>query len=354
MMQLYRVILTIFCSLVVSGLYAQPYAPYNDLCDADSDPVPYGLMDESQTLMGDIINNAFITDLAGGDIQDFGVAGADSSAFYKLNFDENASFIEITWIDGSLDNLSAALFSVTDPCGGGGTDYGEMLYQDADGNDLLEADLTTSGTVTFELCNLDPADYDNIYLWLASSEVGDFEITVMQRIRPENNECDFTPEDLGEITPGGTISRINESNQWACRNNLTGSMCLTNAHDGAGVWYEFNTDDVVEMIDLLVEHDNDGPLDVAILELNPDCNNFTIVSCQNVTDGEAEFIELAVKRNTTYHIFINTPQADWGDFDITLSACDPPPNFSLCDHEAVDFPGLAHDPDDPIPGSPFD
>lgn len=349
MVQLYRVFFTILFALAFSGLYAQN----DDPCDANDFPIDFPPMNQTENVSGNIQDvEPFITSTSGGVPENFGTSG-DSAVFIKLNLDPSASFLEIVWQDGSVDDLFVGLIGFDDPCVDPG-EYVVTVYQNSDLENLISGDIE-GGSVFFELCGLDPlVDYENLYLWIATSENGDFEIDINQLVRPDNDSCDEA-EDIGLIEPGMTYELEDRSNQFACRDNFTGDPCATNANDGAGVWFQFETDNVVEMIDLIVEHDEEGDLDVIVFEPNPDCSNFIVVDggCLNVTNGEAEFINLAVKRNTTYYIFVNTPEDDWGEFNLTLSTCDPPENHDVCLATEIIFPDLSHNPDNPIPGSPF-
>ncbi|TVQ51489.1 MAG: hypothetical protein EA362_00220, partial [Saprospirales bacterium] len=352
MVQLYRVFFTIFFALFFSGLYAQSF---DDPCDADGNPLNYGPMNQTQIVSGAIEDvEPFVTSTSGGVVENFGTSG-DSAVFVKLELDFAASFLQVSWnaTAGSVPDLFVGLIGFDDPCVDPG-DYVVTVYQNSDGDNLISEDIE-GGSVIFELCGLDPiVDYENLYLWVASSDAGNFDISISQNIRPDNDTCDEA-EDIGLVEPGMTYLLDDRSNEYACRETFTGDPCATNANDGAGVWFQFETDNVVEMINLLVEHEEEGELDVVIFEPNPDCSNFIVVDggCLNVTNGEVEFENVVVKRNTTYYIFVNTPVDDWGQFDLTLSTCAPPVNHDVCLATEINFPGLAHNPDNPIPGGPF-
>ncbi|MFO8145308.1 MAG: hypothetical protein R6T89_06245 [Candidatus Syntrophosphaera sp.] len=125
-------------------------------CDAEGDPVDgWGTTTETQTLTGDFTGvSPWVTDVAGGDIQDFGVPDADSSLFYKLEVDPNTRYLRLEYVTGTAIDISIGLFSVVSPeCpSGSGTNYGEALYQDPDMDDMLVEDFIGEGEVMFDLC----------------------------------------------------------------------------------------------------------------------------------------------------------------------------------------------------------
>ncbi len=356
--------------------YAQTYELP---CDAFNTPVNgWGNTTETQTLNGDFSGvSPWETDLAAGDLQDFGVPGADSSVFYKLEVNEYTNYITIEYLGGTASDVSAALFSVNDPCPGA-TNYGEALYTDSDGNDLLIEQLDVEGLVQFELCGLTAPDYDNLYLWLAVPEtgVGTFSIDVTQEVAPYNDVCeDPDPNraagDLGLVEyndqtgecnpPPGWISP--QTNEAACpiAFDFTVTPCFDGHEEDPTVWYTFETGQDVEFIDLTVEHFVSSDLRVSVFEMENPCmaGDALFPGSQDLDDycdsgaGLIEFENLIVKPNTQYFIVVSTPIEEWGEFDICLEVCEPPTNNLICDAEDVDFPDLgSYDPDLAIPGSP--
>src|SRR6056297_2563581 len=352
--------------------YAQTYELP---CDAFNTPVNgWGNTTETQTLNGDFSGvSPWETDLAAGDLQDFGVPGADSSVFYKLEVNEYTNYITIEYLGGTASDVSAALFSVNDPCPGA-TNYGEALYTDSDGNDLLIEQLDVEGLVQFELCGLTAPDYDNLYLWLAAPEtgVGTFSIDVTQEVAPYNDVCeDPDPNraagDLGLVEyndqtgecnpPPGWISP--QTNEAACpiAFDFTVTPCFDGHEEDPTVWYTFETGQDVEFIDLTVEHFVSSDLRVSVFEMENPCmaGDALFPGSQDLDDycdsgaGLIEFENLIVKPNTQYFIVVSTPIEEWGEFDICLEVCEPPANNTICDAEEIDFPGLGdYDPDDPI------
>ena len=362
-------------------LLAQTY----DLpCDAETNPINgWGNTTETQTLSGDFTGvSPWETDLAPGDLQDFGVVGADSSVFYKLEVYEYTSYITVEFDGGPVSDLSAALFSVANPCPGA-TNYGEALYQDADGNDLLVEDLVSEGFYRFDLCGFSSTDYDNLYLWLAVPDagVGSFTIDVTQEVSPYNNLCedvsdpgrsagdlgllsynDQVGEGLGCTEPAGWTGP--QTNEAACPIDFDFNVtpCFDGHEDDPSVWYTFETGQDVELIDLTVEHFVSADLRVSVFEMENPCmaGNALFPGTQDPDDycdfgaGSIVFENLIVKPNTQYFILVSTPIDEWGEFDICLEVCEPPANNIICDAEEIDFPDLgSYDPDLAIPGSPI-
>jgi len=370
--------LTLFSFLLIPFLVN---AQTNDLpCDAFSNPEDgWGTTTESRTLNADFAGvSPWLTDNAGGGIQDFGVAGADSSVFYKLEVNEYTSYVTIEYLGGAVTDLSAALFFLTEPCPGV-TDYGEAVYVDSDGNDLLVEGLETVGLTRFDLCGLTAPDFDNLYLWLAvpTSGVSNVTIEVTQEVSPYNDLCEDATDptraagDLGLVEYNDQTGECNppvgwtspQTNEGACPVDidLAASACFDGHEEDPAVWYTFETGQDVELIDLTVEHFVSSDLRVSIFEMENPCTagNLLFPATQNADDycdsgsDLIEFENVMVKPNTTYFIVVSTPIDEWGEFDICLEVCEPPMNNLICDAEAVDYPDLgSYDPDLAIPGSP--
>jgi gliding motility-associated-like protein len=351
-------------------------------CDAFNNPEDgWGTTTETQTLSGDFTGvSPWVTDVAGGDIQDFGVMDADSSLFYKLEVDPNTRYLRLEYMMGTAIDISIGLFSVVSPeCpSGSGTNYGEALYQDPDMDDMLVEDFIGEGEVMFDLCGFLPPDYDNLYLWLAvpDGSVGDFDIEVTQMVSPYNNVCDDasdparqagdlgtlafnaeTGEGLGCTAPGGWTA--DQTNEAACpvEFDFNVTPCFDGHEDEPSVWYTFQTGPDVELIDLTVEHLESFDLRVSVFEMENPCLAGNVLFppsqdqddyCQSGSDL-IEFEDLTVKPNTTYYIVVSTPIDEWGELDICLEVCEPPANNEVCDATDVDFPDLgSYDPDDPV------
>src|SRR6056297_1163830 len=371
----------VYALLLSMGFAFSLFAQSNDLpCDAETNPTNgWGTTTETQSLNGDFTGvSPWITDIAGGNIQDFGVADADSSLFYKLEVDANTRYLRIEYVGGTANDISIGLFSLISAECGGGTAYGESLYQNPDMTDMLEEDLIGEGEVMFDLCGFGPPDYNNIYLWLAVPElsVGDVEIDVTQLVSPYNNICAdpsdpareagdlgvlsfnaATGEGLGCTAPGGWTA--DQTNEAACpvEFDFTVNTCFDGHEDDPSVWYTFETGPDVELIDLTVEHTVSSDLRVSVFEMETPCTAGNVLFppsqdnddyCDSGSDL-IEFEDLTVKPNTTYFIVVSTPIDEWGELDICLEVCEPPVNNEVCDATDVDFPALgAYDPDNAV------
>ncbi|TVR80676.1 MAG: hypothetical protein EA409_07590 [Saprospirales bacterium] len=352
MFRLFTIFL-MFTFLAVNVLQSQSY---DTPCEANDNPTNFGTGESSVNLNGNIEEvTPFITDLSGANVQNFGITDADSALFYKLNLDAQTSFLRISWEGGTVPELWVGLIGFEELCPAA-TEYGEFVYQNLDDEELLSDDIQ-GGEVIFELCRLDvdEGDFDNLFLWVASSEAGTFQIEVTQHIRPVNDGCESTPINLGTLQHGDDLEE-DFSNVWACRQNFQpgSAACALEFNDGAAVWFEFTTGTEVGEINVLIENPDEVPVDVAIIENESgDCESFTLArrGCENGEDDEEILLEhIAVKPNTTYLIIVNTDPEDWSEnFTITVSACDPPDNNLICDATALNFPSLGdYNPDNAI------
>ena len=366
-----------FWSGMVFGISAQS----NELpCEASLNPEDgWGPMTESRVLSGDFSNDAaWITDLAGG-IQDFGILGADSSVFYKLEVDPGTRSLFLEWRTGTATSVSAALFTLTSPeCSG--TDYGESVLESGLGTPLQVEELEQSDGVRWDLCALSPAEMEDLYLWMAvpTSGLGTFTVGVTQQVAPVNDDCG-DPRPLGELPADEMdIFCLEGDNTFACPEDYD-AAAIDNPNgldaacyrdpligDRSGVWFEFSTPADAGRFDLELNHSNGENVNFTLFEPDPDCSSMTVLYCEQDidADGQIELNNFDLEPDRTYWILIHTDQGEEqeGVFDFCINvkppiSCEnlgPPffdqvlPNCEFNQFEAtcLDMPG-AH-PDGPF------
>ncbi|NBB88534.1 MAG: hypothetical protein GVX96_01945, partial [Bacteroidetes bacterium] len=363
-------------------VHAAVFSQSNDLpCDASLNPEDgWGSGTESRSLSGDFFNNsAWITDGAGG-IQDFGVPSADSSVFYQLELDPNTSSIFLEWQSGTAQSISAALFGLSSPECGGGTSYGEFLFESGSGEALLIEELEQSDGVRWDLCGLSSAELSDLYLWLAVPEsgVGTFTVDVTQQVSPSNDDCEDIRV-IGELPADeNDIVCVRAENTFACPeeydaasidnpNNIDPS-CYRDplVADRAGVWFEFTTPADAGRFDLDLDHENGENVNFTLFQPDPDCSSLTVIYCERDGnfDGVIELENFDLEADATYWVLIhtNSGEEEEGPFELCLNVkppieCDslgPPffdqtlPNceFNVFEQSCIEMPGAY--PDGPL------
>lgn len=326
----------LFAVFLPTCLFSQTY---HNPCEADGNPIEFGTSEDPVLLNGTLSGiSPFITDLAGGLIQDFGINGADSSAFYKLEIDPQARELYVEFIDATVSDLSIGLisFGSVECPGGSGTDFGEEVWQGILGNELLVNDISFQGNVTFGLCGIQESQgsNENIFLWVASSEVGDFNIEVTQFLGPEYDDCENRFE-VGRVLSDASdiVCPENLTNLHACpatyaREDVNIPMgvdmgCVLDPIGflNSGVWIEFTTDDIADRMDLELIHQNPTDITLILFEPNPDCSELNAILCEKDDNGNGE-IDLRiidVEPLTTYYIFVSTDSDDAGEFDLCIN-----------------------------------
>jgi len=338
-----RKLLFLFLLSFLTGAISWGVAQNNELpCEASINPEDgWGPTTESRSLAGDFLNDAaWITDLAGG-IQNFGIPNADSSVFYKLELDPSTTSIVLEWRTGTAQSVSAALFSLSSPECGGGTDYGEFLLESGAGDELVTENLEQIDEEVWDLCALAASERDEMYLWLAVPEsgVGTFEIGVTQQVAPVNDDCEDT-RPLGELPADETdIFCIQADNSFACPesydaasiDNPNGipSNCFRDPlqSDRSGVWFSFSTPADAGRFDVELDHENDENVNFTLFEADPDCSNLSVIYCERDgnADGTIELNDEDLEPNTTYYVLIHTNfgEIQEGSFELCLNVKPP-------------------------------
>ena len=322
----------IWCSLksilvfILMLFTSQGFSQVFDLpCEALAEPLS-GWPNEEHTvgIGGDFTNNTpFLTDNANGNIQDFGVPGADSSLFVKLELSDIANAIEIVFLGGSATQLAVGLFSLDDACPTApGLDYGEELYANTQGQNLLISDLVSPGTITFSLCNLQVDDFENIYLWIGGigSNPGDFELSLTQLTGPANNHCGNS-FNIGELLDDREVC-FTGNNEGGCPSYIGDfNLCYDDFDDPlfSTTWYEFTTGEDIGRIILDFQHFSNARVNVAIIEYTEDCvDGIREVFFLTVTNGLIEDAEVILEPNTTYFLVVGTTAGLGDDYEFCI------------------------------------
>ncbi len=311
-------------------------------CGASVNPEDgWGSETESRALSGDFFNGEpWVTDLAGG-IQTFGVADADSSVFYKLEVDPATRSLVIEWRNGTATSVNAALFTVSSPECGGGTDYGENLLESGLDEPLLAENVEQSDAVRWDLCALSSAERAGLYLWLAvpPGNLGTFELGVTQQVAPTNDDCENI-RPLGEQPADETqVFCLEGSNEFACPENYDPAIlsnpndldrtCFVDAvlGDRSGVWFEFETPADAGRFDLDLEHFNEENVNFTLFEPDPDCSSMIVLYCEKDldSDGIIELENYDLEPDKTYWILIHTEMGEEqeGSFELCLNVKPP-------------------------------
>jgi len=326
----------IFGILPISGWSQNNALP----CEASLNPEDgWGTETENRPLSGDFFNDEpWVTDLAGG-IQDFGLADADSSVFYKLEVDPSTRSLLIEWRNGTATSVSAALFTVTSPECGGGTNYGENLLENGLGESLLAQDIEQVDSIRWDLCALSSTEIAGLYLWLAvpPAGLGTFNLGVTQQVAPTNDDCENI-RSLGEQPADETqILCLEASNEFACPENYDPSIisnpnnldrtCFVDAvmGDRSGVWFEFETPADAGRFDINLEHFNEENVNFTLFEPDPDCSSMIGLYCEQDidSDGIIELENYDLEPDKTYWILIHTEMGEEGSFELCINVKPP-------------------------------
>ncbi|TVR80651.1 MAG: hypothetical protein EA409_07440 [Saprospirales bacterium] len=310
--------LVLFSSTMFSQIHDLP-------CEALGDPLA-GWPNEEHTeeIYGDFTNNtSFITENANGNIQNFGVAGADSSLFVKLELSDIANAIEISFLDGSVTQLAIGLIFLDNACPNPpNQDYGEEPFVNTLGQNLLIPDLVSAGAVTFSLCHLQASDFESIYLWIGgfANHSGDFELSLTQYTGPENNHCNNSIY-LGELIDDREIC-IEGNNDGGCPAFLGDfNLCYEEFNDPffSNTWYEFTTGDEIGSIIIDFQHFSNARVNIAIVEYSEDCvDGIREVMCESTTNGLIGNVEVQVEPNTTYFLVVGTTSGLSDDYEFCI------------------------------------
>ncbi len=313
---------------------------YNTPCEAEAMPIDgWAPMDQSQNVRGDLTGaSPFITDIAGG-TQNFGCTGSENAIFYKVEFDPAATRFSITYNGGTATNVSVGVISLVSTECGGGTAFGESVYLDAAGNEMVNCDLIGNNPVQFDLCEFTSTDFNNLYLWLstAPSNEGSFSIDINQFIPPVNDDC-TNAYDFSQMTLRG--EECYELNNFgACPDLINLTMRPDPGEEGcfltdpsapttAGVWAEFTTDGIAGLVDLSFLHANGQQITVGLYAADPDCSALLPVECwsDDNSDGIIDNIEnINVEPNSTYYLYIYTDKALGGSISFCIDVKEPLP-----------------------------
>ena len=322
-------VITFLLSIILFGSLSSQTHDFP--CDAQANPTDgWGSMTESKVLNGNFEGvSAWETELAAGSIQNFGIADADSSVFYKLEINEKTRYITLEYMGGTATQVAAALLSVTNPCPAN-AGFGEALYQDSEGTPFLIEELDVEGLVRFDLCGFLPSDFGNVYLWLATPEVGvgTFTVEVTQGIPSENDICSnaisfLVEENLVEQCYEGT-------NSWACSESLIGAQgsCIAPLEEAgyATVWHEVSMGTDVDFLEIDVEHSSGGELILSAIEFaGTACiSSITELSCQESASGILEDVGVPRPNNMAgqLYILVSTPIENSGDYFLCMTGRD--------------------------------
>lgn len=323
-------------------------------CDASTNPVVFGPTTTTISLSADFdplsYLTPFVTDNAGGVIQNFGCAPGDSALFFKLDVDPNTRYLELEYIGGEPD-VSVALVQILDAqCpSGSGTAFQESVYLDEIGDPMSDCAFDATGTLFYSFCNsTTPLDETTLYLWV-STATGDgvVDIDVTQYVAPANDAC-ADAADLGTLNELGSVGDCNApggvtfTTEGACGDFVAGNACYNGFEDEATVWYTFTTGPNV--YEVSIDYASFSGADMRVALFQTDCTTPTLLDLPNKDYCDitaADFIEnIPVLPNATYHIAVSTPidVDDWeGDFTLCIEACESPLNDEICDAEVVTF-----------------
>jgi len=329
-----RFILLISIFIVLSSLQsgsALSAQTHDFPCDAQANPVDGWIsMTQSKVLSGNFEGvSPWETNLAAVNIQDFGVAGADSSVFYKLEVNENSRYITLEFMGGTATEVAAALFSLSNPCPVDLT-FGEALYQDSDGATLLIEELDTEGFVRFDLCGFSPSDLSNLYLWLATPEegVGNFTIEVTQGIPSENDNCG---DAISFLVEEPEFEECYEgTNSWGCSETLIGAVepCIAPLEEAgyATFWHEVSLETGIDFLEIDIEHSSGGELILSAIEFaGTACiSSITELACQESSTGIIEDVGVPRPGNTAgqLYVLVSTPIENAGDYSLCITGGD--------------------------------
>ncbi|TVR80633.1 MAG: T9SS C-terminal target domain-containing protein [Saprospirales bacterium] len=335
--------LFVFTFLLVNALQAQTY---RTPCEAADNPIDFGTEESSVNLNGSIYEVIpFITDTLGVNIQNFGITDADSAIFYLLNPDPETSFLRISWEAGTVPDLWVGLIGFENPCPDTiSTDFGEFVHLSTANEELLSNDIQ-GDEVIFDLCNLDVDSPGNLFLWVASSDSGTFEILVTQHIRPVNDHCQ-DPFDFGVIESNVDevicLEEINapRTNLWGCAENYNPSFvenvfqydiaCFEGPLEPnmSGVWYRFETDEEARRLDMDFYHYSESD-EIRFVLFTPDpnvgeeCEAWVILMCEESVNGEIFLGNRLLEPNTVYYMLFYSEREIADDFDLCINVKPP-------------------------------